>query len=128
MLTTLFNIGMTNFGIMLNILKKGDKVGAISLTGVVATTLMISGYTFPGMAMSNVMSEITKYVPFSHYVLLMRDLSLIGGSFENIIPEISWQLKFVIIMWIVTFLLYMKNKRYQKDQPMNNSDIEVKVI
>ncbi len=127
-LTTLFNIGMTNFGIMLNILKKGDKVGAISLTGVVATTLMISGYTFPGMAMSNVMAEITKYVPFSHYVLLMRDLSLIGGSFENIIPEISWQLKFVIIMWIVTFLLYMKNKRYQKDQPMNNSDMEVKVI
>lgn len=128
MLTVLFNIGMTNFGIMLNILKKGEKVGAISSTGVVATTLMITGYTFPVIAMSNVMAQISKYVPFSHYVMPMRNLSLIGGNFEDVLPDISWLFRFVIVMWIVTFLLYIKNKRIKKDQPMENFDVEVKAV
>lgn len=126
-LTMLFNIGMTNFGIMLNILKKGDKAGAISVTGIVAATLMMSGYTYPVIAMSNVMVEIARYIPFSYYVVPMRDLSLIGGSFGDIMPEISWLFKFMIVMWIVIFLLYMKNKIIKKDKPVNNSDMEVTV-
>lgn len=124
-LTILFNIGMTNFGIMLNTLKKGDKIGAISSTGIVAITLMISGYTYPVIAMSSIMSKISKYVPFSYYVVPMRDLSLIGGSFEDALPNILWLLKFVIIMWIVTFLLYEINKKIKKNQINNKSNIEV---
>lgn len=106
-LTVLFSIGMTNFGILLNLLKKGDKLAATSSCGIVGATLMLSGYTYPLIAMPSVFSTIAKYIPFTYLAIPMRDLSLMGGNLQDVLPNIYWLSKFVIFMWGSTFLVFV---------------------
>jgi len=136
-LTIIYDIGITFFGVLQSISKNGDKVEAISSCGIIASTMMFAGYTYPVIAMPNIFSIITKYTPFSYYAIPLRDLSLVGGTFKDILPDISWLAKFMIIMWIVTFLKYISNKRpkkpkkarkgkkIRKDEIANTDEVEV---
>ncbi len=109
-LTILFSIGMTNVGIFIGILSK-NKLEACTLCITVAATLLLAGYTYPVLAMPDVFSTISKYIPFLYYAIPMRDLSLIGLNLSDVSSDILWLLKFVYIMWIATLAAYMlKNK------------------
>lgn len=136
-LTIIYNIGLTFFGVLQSISKNGDKVEAISSCGIISATMMFAGYTYPVIAMPDIFSVITKYTPFSYYALPIRDLSLVGGTFNDVLPDISWLIKFMIIMWIVTFIKYISNKRpkkpkkvrkgikFRKDEVANTDEVEV---
>ncbi|MCT8978130.1 ABC transporter permease [Clostridium sp. CX1] len=127
-LTILFSIGMTNFGILMNLLKKGDKLAATSSCGIIGTTLMLSGYTYPLIAMPNVFSTIAKYIPFTYFAIPMRDLSLIGGNIQDVLPSIYWLSKFVIIMWGITFLIFMLQRlprRKKAEKPEYSEVVEI---
>ncbi|WP_254306624.1 ABC transporter permease [Clostridium sp. 001] len=132
-LTILFCIGMTFVGVLLSILFNGNKIDAVGLAGPVAITLFLVGYTFPTVAMPDIASIITKYIPFYYYAIPLRDLSLIGGSFQDNLSNIFWLTKFIIFMWAITFLLYkikeakrLRNIRInEKNSIINSQDEEV---
>lgn len=117
-LTVIFFIGMSNFGIMLNLTNKCNHLEALSSVGIVGSTMMLAGYTYPVLAMPPVFATITKYVPFTYYGIPMRDLTLLNRTFEQVLPDISWLFKFMLLMWLVTFLLYLKNKKDSKKEAM----------
>lgn len=110
-LTIVFFISMSNFGVLLDLLKKDDKEQALSSTGMIGLTMLLAGYTYPILAMPPIFAKITKYIPFTHYALPMRDLSLVNRTFEQILPDIKWLFIFMILMWTLTFLVYLKNKK-----------------
>lgn len=121
-LTVIYFIGMSNFGVLLNLLKKGDKEQALASTGIVGSTMMLAGYTYPILAMPPIFTKIAKYNPFTYYCIPMRDLSLRNRTFEQVLPDIKWLFNFMILMWGLTFLLYLKNKKSSNTK----KDIEVK--
>lgn len=123
-LTTLFCIGMTFVGILLSISFNGKQIDALGLAGPIAITLFLVGYTFPTVAMPDIIPMIAKYIPFYYYAIPLRDLSLVGGSFQDNLPNIFWLTKFVIFMWVVTFLLY-KIKEAKRLRNINSQDPEV---
>lgn len=115
-LTVLFSIGMTNIGLFFN-LKKNDKISATnSALGLVSLTYLLSGSTFPIIAMPDVFSTISKYVPFTYYGVPMRDLCLTDLSFKDILPDVYWLVEFIVFFWIVIFLLLLKEKRKKKQE------------
>lgn len=132
-LTILFCIGMTFLGVFLSILYNGNQLNALGFVGPIAITLFLVGYTFPTVAMPDIIPIIAKYIPFYYYAIPLRDLSLIGGSFQDNLPNIFWLTKFVIFMWVVTFLLYKikETKRLRnikisnKNSTINSQDAEV---
>ncbi|WP_063602118.1 ABC transporter permease [Clostridium coskatii] len=132
-LTTLFCIGMTFVGVLLIILLNGKQIDAVGLAGPVAITLFLVGYTFPTVAMPDIAPIIAKYIPFYYYAIPLRDLTLIGGSFQDNLSNIFWLTKFMIFMWVVTFLLYkmkeakrLRNIRInEKNSIINSQDEEV---
>lgn len=133
-LTIIYDIGITFFGVLQSISKNGDKVEAISSCGIISATMMFAGYTYPIISMPDIFSIITKYIPFSYYALPLRDLSLVGGTLKDVLPDISWLVKFMIIMWIVTFIKYISNKKpkrvrkgvkFRKDEVANTDEVEV---
>ncbi|OBR92557.1 ABC-2 family transporter protein [Clostridium ragsdalei P11] len=133
MLTILFCIGMTFVGVLLSILFNGNQIDALGLAGPIAITLFLVGYTFPTVAMPDIIPIVAKYIPFYYYAVPLRDLSLIGGSFQDNLSNILWLTKFMIFMWVVTFLLYkmkeakrLRNIRInEKNSIINSQDEEV---
>lgn len=110
-LTILFSIGMTNVGIFIGILSKNKLKACTLCITTVAATLLLVGYTYPVLAMPDIFSAISKYIPFFYYATPMRDLSLIGSNLNHVSSDVLWLLKFVCIMWIATLAAYMlKNK------------------
>ncbi|WP_246615568.1 ABC transporter permease [Clostridium thailandense] len=130
MLTILFCIGMTFIGVLLIILYNENQLNALGFVGPIAITLFLVGYTFPTVAMPEIIPMVAKYIPFYYYAIPLRDLSLVGGSFQDNLPNIFWLIKFVIFMWVTTFLLYKvkerkKVRREKKDSIINSQDAEV---
>ncbi|WP_411682170.1 ABC transporter permease [Clostridium thailandense] len=130
MLTILFCIGMTFIGVLLIILYNENQLNALGFVGPIAITLFLVGYTFPTVAMPEIIPMVAKYIPFYYYAIPLRDLSLVGGSFQDNLPNIFWLIKFVIFMWVTTFLLYkikeIKRLRIEKKNSIINSqDTEV---
>lgn len=133
MLTILFCIGMTFVGVLLSILFNGNKIDAVGLAGPIAISLFLVGYTFPTVAMPDIAPIIAKYIPFYYYAIPLRDLSLIGASFQDNLSNIFWLTKFMIFMWVITFLLYkikeakrLRNiRRNEKSSIINSQDSEV---
>ncbi|WP_333886847.1 ABC transporter permease [Clostridium sp.] len=133
MLTILFCIGMTFVGVLLSILFNGNQINAVGLAGPIAISLFLVGYTFPSVAMPDIIPIIAKLIPFYYYAVPLRDLSLIGVSFQDNLSNIFWLTKFMIFMWVVTFLLYkikeakkLRNIRInEKNSIINSQDSEV---
>lgn len=112
-LTILYSIGMTNIGILIGVLTK-DKASAISSSmGLVSATILLSGYTFPVLAMPDIFTSISKYVPFLYYGIPLRDLSLMGSSFNDILPNVYWLIKLTVIMWISILIVFILKNGYK---------------
>lgn len=105
-LTILYSIGMTSLGVVLGQISKSKEAAISSALGLVSATVLLSGYTYPIIAMPDVFATIVKYVPFTHYGITIRDLSLIGLSFNDVISDIFWTIKFILVMWLVIVTVF----------------------
>lgn len=109
-LTMLYGIGMSTFGIVFGQLSRHKDEAISSSLGLVSATVLLSGYTFPVIAMPEVFTAIAKYVPYVYYGGALRELSLIGSSFNDMLPNIYWLIQFILVMWLVIFIISGINK------------------
>lgn len=132
-LTILFCVSTTFVGVFLSILFNGNQIDAVGLAGPIAISLFLVGYTFPSVAMPDIIPMLAKLIPFYYYAVPLRDLSLIGTSFEDNISNILWLTKYTIFIWFATFLLYkiketkrLRNTRInEKNSIADSKDSEV---
>ena len=104
LLIILCNLGWSFFGILLNYSKKGNRLEAASSCGIVSMTMLFSGYTFPVLAMPEFFSKITNFMPNTHYIIPIRDISLLGYTYNDVSKHIMWLGNFVLLMLgFVTF-------------------------
>lgn len=112
-------IGWTFFGVLLNLLNKGDKVKAITSTSAISTTMVLSGYTYPIIAMPKVFKTISKLIPNTHFIVPFRDVSLLGSTFEDVMQDIIWLNKFAIFMIVLVTIKFLLNKRVEHRNTAN---------
>lgn len=104
-LTILFSIVTINLGVLFKLILK-DKLSAVKNSGlIISGTTLITGYTFPLMAMPDIFKKLAKFIPFLYYGGSMRDLSLLGLNFNDILPEVYDLIKYLVITWIVMLII-----------------------
>lgn len=119
-LTILFSIITINLGILINLIMK-NKLSAVSnSTLIMSSTVLLSGYTFPVMSMPDVFKNISKFIPFLYYGIPMRDLSLLGLSFNDVLPQLYYLTKYMIFTWIVILIILIIKRVLKRDYNFKN--------
>ena len=116
LLTILCNLGWAYFGILMNYSKKGNKLEAASSCGIVSMTMLLSGYTFPVLAMPKIFSKIVDFMPNTHFIIPLRDISLLGFTYSDISRHINWLLKFALLMFALVTLQFISSKLPKKEK------------
>ncbi len=123
-LTITFSITMINLGILFRLIIK-NKLEAVSSSSLMASSfVLLSWYTFPLMAAPEMFKKLSKIIPFLYYGIPMRDLSLLGLNFNDVVPNLYYLIKYMIFTWaIILVILLIKsisNKRTNiKDKILN---------
>lgn len=126
-LTIIFSIITINLGILFRLVIK-NKLEAVSNSGlIVSATVLLSGYTFPLMAAPDIFKKISKFIPFLYYGIPMRDLSLLGLSFNEISGNLYYLVKYMLFTWIA-ILIVLVIKRGSKKVPTFKNKILNKVM
>ncbi len=110
LLTILCNLGWAFFGIILNYSKKGNKLEAVSSCGIVSMTMLLSGYTFPVLAMPPFFSKIVNFMPNTHFIIPIRDISLLGFTYSDVSSHVNWMVKFALLMFALVTLQFVSSK------------------
>ncbi|TEB12006.1 Inner membrane transport permease YbhS [Pelotomaculum sp. FP] len=97
-LTVLNMTGIANIGILLSLLTK-EKLPAVEFATPIMATLLLAGYTFPVVAMTDLFQKVSKFIPFAYYVIPLRDVTLLGATLQQVLPDIYWLLKFILYTW-----------------------------
>ncbi|WP_238948742.1 ABC transporter permease [Clostridium sp. YIM B02569] len=106
-LTITFSITMINLGILFRLIIK-NKLEAVSSSSLMASSfVLLSGYTFPLMAAPEVFKKLSKIIPFLYYGIPMRDLSLLGLNFNDVVPNIYYLIKYMIFTWIIMLVILL---------------------
>ncbi|GEP66512.1 membrane protein [Clostridium beijerinckii] len=106
-LTITFSITMINLGILFRLIIK-NKLEAVSSSSLMASSfVLLSGYTFPLMAAPEVFKKLSKIIPFLYYGIPMRDLSLLGLNFNDIVPNLYYLIKYMIFTWIIMLVILL---------------------
>ena len=82
-------------------------------------TMLLSGYTFPVLAMPSFFSKITNFMPNTHFIIPIRDISLLGFTYSDVSRHVSWMAKFALIMLALVTLQFVLSKRPKKDKGTN---------
>lgn len=119
-LTILFSITTINIGIIFKLISKNKLSAASTSSMIISGTVLLSGYTFPLMAMPNLFKIISKFIPFSYYGIPMRDLSLLGLSFREVLPQLCYLTLFMIFTWIVILIILLIKRVLRSDYDFKN--------
>lgn len=132
LLTTFCCLGWAFFGIWMNYSKKGNKLEAASSCGIVSMTMLFSGYTFPVLAMPKIFSKIAPFMPNTHFIIPLRDISLLGFTYSDVSSHVVWLAKFALLMFGFVTLQFVlgklpkreKNKKAKKNDNSDSDNIE----
>lgn len=106
MLFTFVNmVAIANIGILLVVLFNNKKLWALGFTTIIMATVLLSGFTYPTLAMPPLFKAIAKIVPFTYYGLPMRDIQLLGLNLKQVLPNLISLVQFVIYGWFGIFLV-----------------------
>lgn len=135
LMTIFCSLGWAYFGILLNYSKKGNKLEAASSCGIVSMTMLLSGYTFPVLAMPDIFSKFEGLMPNTHYIIPLRDISLLGFTYRDVSSHVIWLVKFTLLMFGLVTLQFIlskhpKKEKVKKEKKSNNIEeiLDVKEI
>lgn len=114
-MTVIYMIGIGNLGVAAMV-KKGDRLEAVKGSSVIMLMMLLCGYTYPVLAMPETLQIITKFVPFTYYASPMRDISLLGSTFGQMLPNIACLIVFIAFSWINTALALRKSRRQKPNR------------
>jgi len=98
LMNLLTSMGMAFLGLLMNKNNQGNAEKAIAGISIISMTQLLSGYTFPLLAMPKIFQYITWFIPNTHFINPIRDVALLGQSFAHEVPQILWLLGFSILM------------------------------
>lgn len=116
LLTVPFVLTMTNLGTFFRLLTDSRSL-AIKASGILSVTMVLAGYTFPVFAMPEGFHLIEPWLPFYHFAVPIRDISLVGRTTADVLPHILWLVDFAALFQTLNFLLFRRRRRQQEETP-----------
>jgi ABC-2 type transport system permease protein len=109
-LTLLYSMGMVFYGALIRLILV-NKIFSLQVAAVTVLPLnILGGYTFPLLAMPEVFQKMARIEPFVYYAESIRDLCLKNLDLKYVLPEVNWLFKFLIYMWIASFVVFILKK------------------
>lgn len=109
-LSTLYMIGIANLAGIFRLLFP-EKFAAIEMSMLIMATLLLAGYTYPILAMPKFYQLIWNFVPFTHFCVPLRDVMLLGRTFDSVLPDTVFLIEFVLLGSFLLFFLWKKHDR-----------------
>lgn len=104
LMTALNMAFITGLGMLMILLTK-RKIKALSLATLVMATLLLCGYSYPLIAMPPIFQKIAPYIHFTHYVIPMRDITLLDISFKHLLPHVQWLAWYLVGEFLLIFMI-----------------------
>lgn len=111
-ITAAFCLGTAELGLLAALLSPTlDR--AIQLAMVIAApAFLISGFTWPMMAMPLPISFLAQLLPLTHYLEAMRALTMKGARMGDVIPQLTNMLIIAgALIPVCLFVIYLQNKK-----------------
>ncbi|WP_233885115.1 ABC transporter permease [Tenacibaculum piscium] len=108
-LTFLVTLSSMSIGMLFSIAFQ-NQLKATELLMVISTpAFVLSGFTWPTMAIPNAISNIAQYIPLTQFLSGFRKVAFYGGNLASIKPEISM----LLLINFVAFFLMMALLQYK---------------
>lgn len=79
-----------SFGLLVSTVARTQQVAMMAtMMATLLPTLMLSGFIFPLKSMPLLFQYISKIVPATHFLIIIRGIMLKGSTFMQILPQIS---------------------------------------
>lgn len=128
LLTFFCCLGYSFFGIFSNLSAKGDIEGAVQKCSMVGLTMLLSGYTYPVISMPKIFSKLEWFIPNTHYIIPVRDIALLGSSYEKMSHHVVWMINFSILMLLLSTSKFISSKLLWEKIKKKKEDIVLKVV
>ncbi|WP_233900365.1 ABC transporter permease [Tenacibaculum piscium] len=118
-LTFLVTLSSMSIGMLFSIAFQ-NQLKATELLMVISTpAFVLSGFTWPTMAIPNAISNIAQYIPLTQFLSGFRKVAFYGGNLASIKPEISMLLlinfvAFFLMMALLQYKIFSHTKKQKK--------------
>lgn len=121
--TLLYAIGMTAFGMMIGLLIR-DRVFSTQVACIlVLPSSILGGYTFPLFAMPQFFESLGHILPYTHYAETIRDLCMKGLGLRDTVHQIFWLAGFIFIEWVVSYFIYIIKKKINSKSKAERTEV-----
>ena len=105
----LYLTAIASMGIFLRLFLK-EKEGAVEKIGMLMMMMILSGYSYPLIAMPKIIQTIAPFIPFTHYGIPLRDIMFMGYGLPEVLSDIHWIVGFMLLLWVGIALVNMVPK------------------
>ncbi|MCG8184249.1 ABC transporter permease [Tenacibaculum piscium] len=118
-LTFLVTLSSMSIGMLFSIAFQ-NQLKATELLMVISTpAFVLSGFTWPTMAIPNAISNIAQYIPLTQFLSGFRKIAFYGGNLASIKPEILMLLlinfvAFFLMMALLQYKIFSHTKKQKK--------------
>lgn len=90
-------------GLLISTIAKTQQVAMITAMLItILPTILLSGFMFPINSMPLIFRLLSKIVPATHFIQIIRGIVLKGAGLENFTTQISYLLGFILVLLIVS--------------------------
>ncbi|MDX1363380.1 MAG: ABC transporter permease [Arenibacter latericius] len=116
-LVALLSIASMMIGMLFSVMIP-NQLKATELLMVISTpAFVLSGFTWPTMAMPDAIAHIAQYIPLTQFLSGFRKVAVYGGGIDAIMPEIKWLFMIALVCFIAILIaLQIKIKLKLKKQ------------
>ncbi|MDX1327988.1 MAG: ABC transporter permease, partial [Arenibacter sp.] len=103
-LVALLSLASMMIGMLFSVLIP-NQLKATELLMVISTpAFILSGFTWPTMAMPDAIAHIAQYIPLTQFLSGFRKVAVYGGGIEAILPEIKWLVMIALVCFVAIVL------------------------
>lgn len=95
--TFLFIVGLVGFGVFISSLTRSQLLSTQILMLIALPSFLLSGFTWPLFAMPEGIQLISKVLPLTHYLAILRNTASNGAGWAFNIEELRWLFAFAVV-------------------------------
>lgn len=109
-ITLIYSIAIVSTGMLVRFIIPNKVLATQVAAIIVIPSSILGGFTFPLMAMPKLFQQIAFFLPYVHYAEPIRDLSMKDIDISYISQDMSWLIKFMVYIWIISIVVFFAKK------------------
>ena len=98
-----FIVGLVAMGLLISVMTKTQLFATQVLMLIAVPSFLLSGYTWPQIAMTPFILTVSNLLPLTHFVLPLRQVMMDGADATAVIPHLRWLWCFAAICYLAAY-------------------------